>query len=137
MNNSGYVEVDHIADLAIRVWGKDFKTIFTRAAEGLYAVMRIKFDATSQNDREFILEKHTQDPENLLVDFLNELLYLGENDHIYLDSIHFVEKRDVVVVKARTHRIQTIEREVKAVTYHELEIAESDQGLETTITFDI
>ena len=135
MNNSGYVEVDHIADLAIRVWGKDIKSILTRAAEGLYAVMRVKYDSTSNNEREFILEKNNQ--ENLLVDFLNELLYLAENDYIYLDSIQFLEKSDAIVATAKTHKIQTIEREIKAVTYHELEIIECEQGLETTITLDI
>jgi len=135
MNNSGFVEVDHIADLAIRVWGKDINTILARAAEGLYTIMGVKYDTTSQNEREISLEDLNQ--ENLLVDFLNELLYLGENDHLYLDSMRFEERNDAIVVKAKTHKIQNIEREIKAVTYHELEIIENEKGLETTITFDI
>lgn len=135
MNNSGYVEVDHIADLAIRVWGKDFNTILARAAEGLYTVMGVKYDTTSQNEREIILENLNQ--ENLLVDFLSELLYLSENDHLFLDSMLFKERKDVIVVKAKTHKIQSIEREIKAVTYHQLEVIENNMGFETTITFDI
>ena len=135
MNNSGYVEVDHIADLAIRVWGQDFYTILARAAEGLYTIMGVMYDTTSQSEKEIIFENLNL--ENLLVDFLNEILYLGENNHLFLDSMRFVERNDAIVVKAKTHMIQHIEREIKAVTYHELEIIENEKGLETTITFDI
>ncbi len=135
MNNSGYVEVDHIADLAIRVWGKDFNTILAIAAEGLYSVMGVRYDTISQSKREIILEYLNQ--ENLLVDFLSELLFLCEKDHLFLDSMRFEEINGAIVVKAKTHKIQSIEREIKAVTYHELEINENEKGLETTITFDI
>ena len=135
MNSQGYEEVEHIADLAIRVWGGDFHAILTASAQGMYALMGILLDITKPYDSSFNIKVEAR--EIILVDFLTEILYFCEYQKTAFDTFEFFNDGEVLRVNARGSEVKKIERNIKAVTFHDLKIIPSTKGLETTIIFDV
>lgn len=128
-------EIDHTADLALRVWGDDFNCILIHAAQGMYALMGVTYDLALPVSISFIIED--AEKETMLVDFLGELLYLCEDKQKAFDEFAFEDQHGGIEVKASGYGISAVNRDIKAVTFHDLEIIKSDNGLETTITFDV
>jgi SHS2 domain-containing protein len=131
----GYDEVDHTADIALRVWGEDFQTLLTQAAEGLYALMGIVTLTGSSLDNTITLPQGNR--ETILVDFLTELLYLSEEGGLVLEDFTFDEDQDKISVRSTGRKILSQERAIKAVTFHNLNVEETATGVITTITFDV
>ena len=79
------------------------------------------------------------DLDSLLVDFLNEVLYLSQvNKEVYNDIKFrkFTDKR--LEGELTGNKIELFGEDIKAVTYHGLEIKKNKQGLwEVTVLFDI
>lgn len=135
MKNHGYQEVEHTADLALRVWAPDFFGILQEAAAGMYDLMGLKPDLDRPVISSLAIQKSHL--ENELVDFLSELLFLCEARAQYYQQFIFIEASQHIKVGMKGFGISNIGRYIKAVTFHALEIAEQEIGLETTITFDI
>ena len=132
---NGYKEIDHTADLALKVWGNDFFDLLENAAEGMYELMGIREKPGSQAENSFQIENDQK--ESILVDFLSECLYLAEMENHRFTSFSFKESKKEITVKAQGSVIKTIDRNIKAVTFHNLEIKKKSRGFETTITFDV
>ena len=135
MSAPGYEEVEHTADLALRVWGNDFLSLLDHSAKGMYLLLGITSNESFPVDWTLRIENGSK--ECVLVDFLSELLYLSEEKSIFLDQFHFSGSCEFLEIKASGYRLDRIDRSIKAVTFHNLELRETDFGLETTITFDI
>jgi SHS2 domain-containing protein len=135
MHSRGYSELDHKADLALRVWGETFFALLTQSALGMYDLMGVVADEKVRIDHQFLIEIST--PEMMLVDFLGELLYQAEDLKLAYSGFDFALNEEELKIWADGHPIQEVESTLKAVTYHDLEIMETDSGLETIITFDV
>ncbi len=129
-------EIEHTADLAIRVRGSDLAELFVNAARGMFGLMMGEQPVEPSVQREIELQAY--DVETLLVDWLGELLYLNETyGEAYRDyqiqAISSTSLKGVVwggpVKGQREH--------IKAVTFNELEIQQSERGFETSIVFDV
>lgn len=131
----GYEEIDHTADLAIKVWGRDFYELLENAVEGMYDLMGIREKPKSSAKNSFKIERDQL--ESILVDFLSECLYLAEVEHQRFTAFSFNEAEKEITVEAQGTGIATIDRNIKAVTFHNLEVKEISNGLKTTITFDV
>lgn len=131
----GYKEVEHTADVALRVWSEDFPGLLSQAAKGLYALTDIVPDSNSTVNRCFFIPSGNN--ENEIVDFLNELLYLLEEKSEIYTNFSFLEREDELEVQAEGYKALSQDRYIKAVTFHDLNIIESDLGLEVVITFDV
>jgi len=131
----GYEEVDHTADLALRVRGEDFAELLSQAANGFYHLMVVDLHPNSRLEKQFSIPQGTY--ETILVDFLSELLYLAEEDGIACESFSFEEREDEVLVSCVGKAIQSMARVFKAVTFHNLEVKQTPSGLEAIITFDV
>ncbi len=138
----------HTADLKIRVYGKTVKELFCNALIGMFQSIGPKSSAcTYQNDRivcpelpiSHEVELTSIDYDILLVDFLSEALYLSDvNDEAYLDAT--IEYLEETKIKAILHgiKIDTFEVvEIKAVTFHGLDIHQENGIWQTDIVFDI
>lgn len=131
---------DHTADIGIRVWAATLPDLLAPAAEGLYAVIGEVMASAEADPVSFDLTG--AEPPLLLRDYLGELLLLFERDGrriILLDEPVFDEQH--LKVTARTANVDqhrsTLIREVKAVTYHELDIRSIPGGYEAAIIVDI
>ncbi len=135
MSPHGYEEINHTADLAIRVWGKDFHALLRNAAQGLYDLMGVTKQADTQIQHAFSLQKGSA--ETILVDFLNELIYLVEEKQFSFMSFIFQEVAESLRVQCLGCKNTYFRRDIKAATFYNLEISETEKGLITSITFDV
>jgi SHS2 domain-containing protein len=131
-----FEEVEHTADIAIRVWGDDMAELFASAAYGMACQLAELAGVDLTVERLVNLESY--DVETLLVDWLGELLYLGERDEcVFVDF----DMREVTSTRLQAVARGGVPREyrhhIKAVTFNELEIQCAEAGCETTIVFDV
>lgn len=133
-----YKFLEHTADVRIKVSGKNMKELFKSALEGMFAFLKPKPAQDAQVvDREINL--NAPDKTALLIDFLNEILYLVNANKEYYDKIIF-KKLDNERLQAKIFgkKILKFEDDIKAVTYHEANIKKLKNGsMETIIIFDI
>lgn len=131
-----YCEVEHTADRALRVWGHELEDLFAGAAKGMYSLMADLEGLVATDWREIRLE--TWDPPSLLVDWLNELLFLTEMEGlVFVDSR--IESLDETVLVARAGGIAApiTKAHIKAATFHDLEFVRDGPGWSTVITLDV
>ncbi|MGB9643142.1 MAG: archease [Candidatus Ratteibacteria bacterium] len=132
--------LEHPADIAIKVYGRNLQELFENAALGLYDILSPKKKSDdSEYHREHTFSSDSE--EGLLVSFLNELLFIALKEHLifykFLFNIDCSGKEKMLVCAMTGHKIEGIEREVKAVTYHRMKIRKVKNFLETEIIFDI
>jgi len=136
MTDERFEEIEHTADIAIRVWGRDLAELFANAAYGL-ACQLANPDEIPQTVEQAI-ELEAYDVETLLVTWLGELLYLGERATCVFTDFDALKVTPTLLRAiarggpAREHR-----RHIKAVTFSDLEIVHTGEGYETTIVFDV
>ena len=135
MQKYGYLELEHTADWALKVWAPDLPTLLITAARGMYALSGIQTDPNSIQAKSIQLE--STDAEGLLVDFLSELLFLAELEHVAAIEFETSVKDSSLIAEIRTGSIIKIQKEIKAITYHNLKIIRKKDLLETVIIFDV
>lgn len=137
-NNRGFEEVAHTADLEIRAWGKDLVSLFMAAAEGMLHLSGIEdYDEGFSSIREEI-SLNAMDYEGLLILFLEELLYRLTEDYMLFDIEDLIiDDQFSLQAGLRGTQIKSYERDIKAVTYHRLNIRETEAGYSVNIVFDI
>ena len=131
-----FEEIEHTADIAIRVWGRDLAELFANAAYGMACQLADSDEIPRMVEQAIELEAY--DAETLLVAWLGELLYLNERDgDVFIDfemgQVTSTHLRAVV----RGGPAGEHWRHIKAVTFSDLEIVHTDEGYETTIVFDV
>ena len=132
---ANFVEVEHTADWAIRVRGTTLPDLFVNAATGMYSLVAdLSFAPTVE--REIVVKG--MDAEALLVNWLNELIYHTEMDgevfcEFRVESFQPTHLRATV----RAGRGIELKKEIKAVTFHNLQIVSTDSGYEVTVVFDV
>jgi protein archease len=133
-----YRFLDHTADALVECEGKTFEELLETAAHALYAVAFRQTQA--RIDLEEVIEVEGETREELLVRWLQELIYLMEVRY-FVASVFQFERADDTGVRARvagyTYHPDERDAEVKAATYHEMAIEETEKGLTTRIVFDL
>ncbi len=132
-----FEEVEHTADLALRVRGATLEQLFVHAAQGMFYLMHC---APTDNSHPIMhrITLEAPDIESLLVDWLNELLYLAERgqEHLAEYEIETMTPTSIVAVTCGwTHHSR--QKVIKAATFWDLSIVQQDNYWETTITFDV
>ena len=139
-----FEEISHTADWALRVWADDLAGLLTESAWGMWMLANAEQAEGPRVRRELSL--NASDAEGLLVAFLTELLYLSEFEkiifnrfialHTSTSSVQGVEGFNLKVMM-EGGALRSIEKEIKAVTFHNLQIRETERGLEVEIVFDV
>jgi len=132
---SGFRERSHTADWELEVWGPDLPALFEQAARGMYALAGVRLQAGPCTFRRLDLE--ALDAEALLVGFLGEILYLQNMEQLVFDSFGLQVDGFVLRAELSGASIASLDKEIKAVTYHKLKIYPTRRGLETRIVFDV
>jgi SHS2 domain-containing protein len=135
-----YTMLDHTADLRIRITGSDPADLFKNAGLALFDLI---VNPNQLESREVIEVAVTGDDRaDLMVNYLRELLYLwtGKNQLVHLIAIAHISDT-AVSARVCTDRYQPqrheILHEIKAVTYHRIEVGRTADGWEATVVFDI
>lgn len=135
LERAGYRELEHTADWELEVWAPDLGGLLEQAARGMYALMGVEVARGPRARRR--VEVAGADREDLLVAFLEELLYLAERDGLAFDRFHLEIGGPRVVAELEGGRIGARTKEIKAVTYHRLEVRETEDGIATRVVFDV
>ena len=131
--------IEHTADAGIRAYGSDMREAFANTAKGLFSLITELDDVIEAEYRD--VELTAPDQENLLVEWLNELIYLFDAENILFKRFDITQITSTQI-KARSygekvdssrHKLKT---GVKAATYHMLKI-ERDNGCKAEVLFDI
>lgn len=132
-----FEEVEHTADRALRVFGTNLTELFLNAAEGMTQLMVADVSEISA-EIEKSIELDAIDTESLLVEWLSELAYWAESDMLVFIKFR-IQKATATHLQAKIFGGKTsmLEKHIKAVTYHNLNIMRTSQGLEATIVFDV
>ena len=131
----GYREISHTADWELEVWAPDLVSLLEHAARGMYHLTDLKLALHPRLTRK--LEIPIGEPETLLIDFLTELIYLTESERIAFDRFDLEFSGDLLTAQLTGSRIESLAKEIKAATYHNLEIRETRDGLVANIVFDV
>lgn len=131
-----FEEVDHTADWALLVRGADLAELLANAARGMLELAGVEAGESPGIERTLKLD--SLDRESLLVDFLQELLVALELREALFQDIHIHIKdgrRLRGTVQEVPYRVMT--KQIKAVTFNDLEITEAEDGLSATVVFDV
>jgi len=135
-----FIVLNHTADSGIMVCGTDVRNLFEKAA---IAMMQIMVSCKhTEKTRTIKLSLNEQDLPGLMVRWLGEILYLfaGEKEvvsGIRIDSIspsHLAATLESVPFDPDLHEILC---EIKAVTYHQIQVVEKDDFWEARVIFDL
>lgn len=132
-----YEEVEHTADWALRVRGAGLAELLVNAARGLASLIAAEPDRVPL-DEERRLELAAYDAESLLVAWLGELAYWAEAESLVFTRFHLEQVSPTALTAVvRGGRVSPLQKHIKAVTYHNLEIIDTGAGLEATVVFDV
>ena len=132
--------LDHTADIGLLVYGEDLETLFENAGEGFFHLITDLRKVRRKVERQ--VEIRQKDLERLMVDWLGELLYLHDVENLLFKGFK-VESIGEGQLKARVkgepfqEGIHIIKTEVKAVTYHQIQVRKEDGGWRAQIIFDL
>ena len=138
--------LDHTADVAVRVRSRDAEELFCDAASAVVAILLDLKSSEALVARSSIpLRLEAEDPEALLVDFLNELIFLFDTTgfvarDLKVTSVHLQSPAHLhghlegETFDPARHQAKT---EIKAATFHGLELRQGSGWLEVEIIFDL
>jgi len=135
-----YETFDHTADIGIRAFGRTVEEVFVHAAEALFEVLTDLDSIGEMLTRE--VEIHGSDLEDLLVRLLGELLYLCEGEGYMFREFSVVQLTPTFLkAAARGERFDParheFKTEIKAVTYHQVEVSQQDGMWVGKVIFDL
>ncbi len=130
-----YEILEHKADLKIRAFGKTKEELFLNMMLGMQESLQAE-KRKEEAKREIKIESN--DLNSLLVDFLSELNYLNETEKEVYNDIKFKEF-SAVKIKGEVlgQKVESFEEDIKAVTYHSLDIHQKNGIWQATVLFDI
>lgn len=132
-----YVLIDHTADMMVRAFGDTLEECFGNAA---YALFDQTVDLSNVGTGDSVDVRVTGiDDEDRLYSFLSEMLFVEDADNLVLREFDVRFDGEDVVCTARGERLDRskhrVKSEVKAVTYHMMEIDRETPSV--TVLFDV
>jgi SHS2 domain-containing protein len=130
---------DHTADVGIVAYGKDLKEAYANVACGMFSLIADLKEVHEEIQRDIDIQ--SLDRESLVVDWLNELLYIFDVDHVIFSRFEITAlSQSQLRAKAYGEKIDTsrhqLKTEVKAATYHLLKV-EKGNGFKIQVILDI
>lgn len=140
MENKLFQVIDHTADIGIIAYGVDIEQLFSNAAYALFSLI-VEPESITERIHSYI-RVAAENKENLLVAWLNELIYFFDTKHILFNRFEIKNLNNNQLtaicygeaIDPLKHRLK---RYVKAATYHMLEIESCASGYKAQVIFDI
>lgn len=131
-------EIDsHTADVRLRVRAPSLEELFADSLRGLMGVMKPGKAAPSSPSKETTLTLDAPDLTALLVDFLNEVLLLCHTRSQAFEPESITLSTAAITAVLHSRPVDRFEEDVKAVTYHEADVVQSDGSWSTTLVLDV
>jgi len=135
-----YEVFEHTADVGLRVRADSLDALFVDAAHGLFSLIVTNLDQVKAV-QEKTIRIDTSEPEYLLFDWLNELLYTFDVDQLLFSEFAVRVDARGLTATCRGEPVQPdrheMDHEVKAITYHELKVQRDGDGWMAELIIDI
>lgn len=135
-----YDLIDHTADVGVAIQGTSLREVFEKAAYALFD-LQVGLEGVQAIESRTIQVEAT-DLEDALVRWLQRLLVLMDIENMVFCQFHVTQVHPTgVCATAWGEKLDPTRHElkgqIKAVTYHELEIKETTEGWRAQIIFDV
>ena len=131
-----FEEIEHIADRAFRVTGRDLADLLENAARAMHELDGLGPIGEPSATRD--IEVEGVDRESLLVNWLNEILFLEQVHQLVCERFHIYELNDYHLrARVETRECNQSHSHIKAATFHNLEIRQTAEGLEAEVVLDV
>jgi len=135
-----YELLDHTADLGIRVTADDIYELFEAAAHAMLDQLMdrsVLSGATKEN-----LTVSGIDKPDLLIGWLREILYIWNGRERLVNRVHIEQMDDTHIAASVWHdpfdpATHEILADIKAVTYHGVNVEQTPNGWVATAIFDV
>jgi SHS2 domain-containing protein len=132
-----FEELEHTADIRVRVKAPTLEALFDEAATGM---MKIVYGNPGSGNIKRYITIESEGIENLLLDFLSEVLFVSEVDSVVFSSAKVSLSENSLSAELKgepfdkeRHQAGT---EIKGVSYSGLRILKDDTGYVLDILFD-
>lgn len=134
--NGSWRELRHTADWSIEIWGPDPRTLFANAGAAMYALQEA--DQSRPLTRARAISAAGNDYDELLVAWLNRLLFGQElGSEMYSRFEIFEMSARGLRGVAYGYEGTPAHTAVKAATYYDLDVRETDKGWQARVTLDV
>ena len=140
MMKKKYEFINHTADVGIKVWGESLESLFENTAYSMFDILTELDEVKVKESLGVEIEGKRTD--ELLADWLRNLLYKFNGEGYLLREFNIEEiSKKGLKAKVRGEKLDlsrhTLKTEIKAVTYHGLEVKKTGPGWEAQVIFDI
>ena len=134
---AGHELLAHTAEVRLRVRAPDFPALAAEAGRAL-AALELGGDVPAAQGTARVVELRAADLGALLVDWLNELIYLAETERWVVTEFDpqpagALELR----MRVRGAPVDVAPSRVKAATHHGLDVRATADGVEAEVVFDV
>lgn len=140
-----FLENVAIADIAYEAYGRSMNELFENAAFAIFELSANLKTVDSKERLEFELEN--ENIENLLYDFLSEILFLKDSKYMIFKKVKVLIKQNNKNTKYQLKAVlegdkinpekQQLENDIKAVTMHMFEVKKEKNQWKATVVVDI
>ena len=135
-----YEVFEHTADVGLRIRADSLEALLADAARGLFSLIVTNLEQVKPVlSKTFRIE--AGDPEYLLFDWLNELLYTFDVDQLLFSEFSLRVDAQGLTATCRGETMQPdrhdMDHEVKAITYHGLKVGREGDGWMAEFIVDI
>jgi protein archease len=133
-----YRFLEHTADVRIECVGATLAELFESAAQALYAVAYTRVEG--EQECAYPIELSADTPEELMVRWLQELIYLMDVEHFAATQFDFDCANATALGGRMTGRICPVEdraEEIKAATYHGMRVEHCDGEWRAEVILDL
>ena len=124
-----------MADWSMRVWAEDLPSLFEESAHSMNIMAVVKLANGEHIKKHF--ETGAPDAESLLVAFLSELIYYQEQENLAFTNFDIRILDSQISVDMEGTQIKSMDKAIKAATFHNLKIQKTVRGLEVEIVLDV
>lgn len=135
-----YRLINHTADLGIEVYGEELQELFSNAGFALFDIMTdiSKVKETTKK----VITVEGSDLEQLMVNWLNDLLYLFDVEGLLFKKFEVQEVagnhlKALIAGECYDPDRHVIETAVKAATYHQIQVVKENDRWRARIIIDL
>ncbi|MEJ2586236.1 MAG: archease [Deltaproteobacteria bacterium] len=140
LNKHIYSTINHTADLGILVYGRNMADLFENAATAMMEIL-LEPRRLEETD-ELSISVKAEDLNDLMVRWLSEILYLfmGERRVVTRATLKSIGPSNLdATLHVATYNPdeQEVRNEIKAVTYHQIDVSPKGTEWQAKIFFDV
>ncbi len=128
--------VEHTGEVELRLFAAEFGELYAEAGRALARLMLEEAEEASKST--VMLRVEAEDRQELLFEWLNELIYHSEVEKVVFVDFSILEiSEGHLVAEATALRPLRLRTAVKAATFHDLCVVHTGDGWSATVVLDV